>query len=141
MDVQTQKPAVSLPPEPRLRVQGSIFSAVLAELLDAVSWGQPKALRDSPANSPGASPRRGPLATPSGPAASPAASRSASGALPKVAVQRSNLATAALAAHPFRPLYLSGAGSSLHGGALGPALAPHHGPVVRACLPGAQQRT
>ena len=86
-------------------MQGSIFSAVLAELLDAVSWGQQRPARDSPADSPGSSPRKG---IPIGETGSPAASRAASGPLPKVAVQRSNLATASLAAHPFRPLYLSG---------------------------------
>ena len=88
-------------------MQGSIFSAVLAELLDAVSWGQQKTPRDSPRDSPGSSPRRGPSPAPSGLAAS-----SGAAALPRVAVQRSNLATAALAAHPFRPLYLSGASTA-----------------------------
>ena len=98
-------------------LQGSIFSAVLADLLVAVSWPKPsQTLQGSPRESPGGSPKRNPSpAVPTGGSAAQAEHSSArgpgqgsAGSLPKVTMQRSNLATAALASHPFRPLYLSG---------------------------------
>lgn len=49
---------------------------------------------------------RAPSQAPSSLAPAPTTPGAAS--LPKMAVHKSNLATAALAAHPFRPLYLSG---------------------------------
>ena len=90
-------------------MQGSIFSAVLADLLGAVAWPKAsQALQGSPRESPGGSPKRSPSpAAPPGPSTAQREQSSAS-SVPCVTMQRSNLATAALASHPFRPLYLSG---------------------------------
>ena len=72
-------------------VQGSVFSAVLGELLDAVRW---------PHAPPDESPRGSPKP-------SPAPSQGSSPS--RISALRSHTATATLAAHPYRPLYLSGA--------------------------------
>lgn len=75
-------------------MQGSVFSAVLGELLDVVRWpqgteGSPKTPRGSPKPTRQHSSQGG---------SSPA----------RISAQRSSTATATLTAHPYRPLYLSG---------------------------------
>lgn len=78
-----------------VHLQGSVFSAVMGELLDAVRWPA-NASTDSPKGSP--KPSRIPSQSLSSVGASPAA----------VSARREAIATATLAAHPYRPLYLSG---------------------------------
>ena len=77
-----------------MAVQGSIFSAVLGELLDAVRWPQTPT-----SGSPAGSPK---------PSRNPSHSQAYGSSPAAVSAQRSGIATAALAAHPYRPLYLSG---------------------------------
>ncbi|KAK9799814.1 hypothetical protein WJX73_002530 [Symbiochloris irregularis] len=76
-------------------LKGSVFSAVLGELLDAVRWPATP-VADSPRGSP--KPSRIPSQSLGSMGASPAA----------VSARRESIATATLAAHPYRPLYLSG---------------------------------
>ena len=79
-----------------LHAQGSVFSAVLGELLDAVRWPQSAAPGTPGADgSPKGSPKR--------------SSNMSQGSSPaRISALRSSTATATLAAHPYRPLYLSG---------------------------------
>ena len=100
--------------------QGSVFSALLTDMMEAVRWGassgvsprgSPKARERGPAPAQQAQPPPPPnlasrvlQAVSSSSALQPSSSPNA-----KVSAAAASVATVALAAHPFRPLYLSGA--------------------------------
>jgi len=87
-----------------------VFSALLADMLGAVAWPpNPWARRAAPAAGGAGAP-----GGPGGPASPAAAARSSAlrpGGSPgaRVHAAAADIATVALAAHPFRQLYLSGA--------------------------------